>query len=919
MWSMRGSRWLTPAWVLLLLLAGTYSHTAIAQTARPPSTSTPTPEQIEAFRDLSPEQQRAVLDAASRSNSPGGQPVTDDPLQDPSVTTPGTLLQPALPPGPPRIAGDGTIVIKVTVDDTPDPNRAAVLRSRSDRIHAGNPYRLGSGGQLTLPFLPPIGMGGLTDEEAAQRLDADPRLDGMSFEVRLLPVEPFGTAALRPFGYDVFKDVPSTFAPATDIPVPADYAIGPGDRVIVNLSGKRGASYSLTVDREGRVHLPDLGPVQVAGLGFEEMREQIEGRVAAEMIGVRATVTMGPLRSIRVFVVGDVVRPGSYTISGLSTVTHALFISGGVSQVGSLRRLELKRGGATVRRLDLYDLLLRGDTANDARLQSGDVVFVPPIGATAGIAGRVNRPAIYEFDSGATVSDLVNLSGGLTPDADARVASLERIDGTGERTVLNFNLSSAEGRTLKLLPGDVLTVPQVLEELARSVTLEGEVQRPGRYAWRSGMRLTDLLVRLDALKINADQRYILIRRERLPERRVEVLSADATQAFASPASAANPELASRDRVLVFSMQRDRGVELGKLLDELRLQARDTDPPPIVSISGRVRAPGYYPLESGMTLADLIRAGGGLDEAAYRLDAELTRLDIVNGESRQTEVVPLKLSDLLSGGESDVALQPYDTLVVKQTPDWDTQGTIKILGEVRFPGEYPIRKGETLSTTVLRAGGLTGHAFQEGAVFTREEIKTQERSQIENLATRLQSDLALVALQSAQSTTTRENTGDALAVGQSLLTQLRATKPTGRLVISLGGALASKNSDQDLELRDGDTLVVPPRRQFVTVIGEANNPTSHVWRRGLGRDDYLSLSGGTTDKADAKRIYVVRADGSVVAERSGKWFSRSSADIRPGDTIVIPLDTNKMRPLPLWTAVTTIIYNLAVSVAAIGSI
>jgi polysaccharide biosynthesis/export protein len=918
MWSMRGSRWLTPACVLLLL-AGTCSHTAIAQTARPPSTSTPTPEQIEAFRNLTPEQQRAVLDAATRSNS-GGQSVTEAPLQDPSVTMPGSLAQPALPPGPPRIAGEGTIVINVTVDETPDQNRAAVLRSRSDRIRAGNPYRLGSGGQLTLPFLPPIGMGGLTAEEAAQRLDADPRLDGLTFEVTLLPVEPYGAAALKPFGYDVFRDVPTTFAPATDVPVPSDYTLGPGDSVIVNFFGKRTGSNTLTVDREGRLHLPDLGPVQVASLSFEEMRDQIERRISAEMIGVRTTVTMGPLRSIRVLIVGDVVRPGSYTVSGLSTVTHALFISGGVSEVGSLRRVELKRSGAVVRRLDLYDLLLSGDSADDARLQSGDVVFVPPVGATAGITGRVNRPAIYEFGSNASISDLVSLSGGLSPDADPRAATLERIDAAGERTVLNLDVGSAEGRALKLRTGDVLTIPQVLDELARSVTLEGEVQRPGRYAWRAGMRLTDLLRRLDSLKVNADQRYILVRREHLTTRRIQVISTDSVEAFADPTSASNVELASRDRVMVFSMQRDRGVELSKLLDELRLQARDTDPPPIVAISGRVRAPGYYPLEPGMTLTDLIRAGGGLDEAAYKLDAELTRLEVVAGESRQTEVMPLKLSDLLSGGASDMALQPYDTLVVKQTPDWDTQGTVKILGEVRFPGEYPIRKGETLSAAVLRAGGLTEHAFPEGVVFTREEIKTQERSQIESLANRLQTDLALVALQGAQTTTPQAaDPSKALAVGQSLLTQLRASKPTGRLVIELQGALGNRGSEQDVQLRDGDALLVPPLRQFVTVIGEAQNPTSHVWRRGLSRADYLMLSGGTTDRANSKRIYVVRANGSVVP-RGSRWFSSGTdEEMRPGDTIVVPLDTERMRPLPLWTAVTTIIYNLSVAVAAIGSL
>jgi polysaccharide export outer membrane protein len=904
---------------VFFLILSTLPTLVAAQASGP----APTQEQLEAFRNLPPEQQRAVLDAMASRGANGQR--ADAPLQDPAVSQPA--LQPAMPlvpPGPPRFEGGATLLLEVTAATSDDTTRNSILESRRDRTHGGNPYRLDSEGRLTLPFLAPIGLKGLTAEEAAQRLNADPRLDGLEFNVSLLPVEPLGIEALKPFGYDVFREVPTTFAPATDIPVPPEYIIGPGDTLILELFGKRSGRYSLVVDREGRLHLPEIGPLVVAGSGFDEVRSEIEQRAGEQMIGVRASVSMGPLRSIRVFIVGDVARPGSYTMSGLSTITHALFTSGGVSQVGSLRKVELKRRGATMRRLDLYDLLLRGDTSNDVSLQSGDVVFVPPIASSVGIAGKVNRAAIYELAGETRVEELLQLAGGLSPDADPRVATLERIDANSQRVVIDVDLTTAAGRSLELRSGDVLIVPQVLEDRASGVTLEGHVVRPGRHAWREGLRLTDVLGRLDALKLNADQRYILIRRERMPARRLEVLSADAVAAFAARGTDADPLLQSRDRIIVFSRQRDRGVELDHLLDELRLQSRDTDAPPVVSVSGRVRAPGRYPLESGMTVSDLVRAGGGLDEAAYGAHAELTRFELANGESRQTEVLTLELQQVLTGSVgADLTLKPYDTLVIKETPDWSEQGTVRILGEVRFPGEYPVRKGETLSSVVARAGGLTDHAFQEGAVFTREEVKQQERQQIETLANRLQSDLALVALQSAQATTNeRQSPREALAVGQSLLTQLRGTTPTGRVVIHLGAALERKQSDEDIQLRDRDTLVVPPLRQTVTVIGEAQNPASHVWRRGLSRDDYLRLSGGTSDKADAKRIYVVRADGSVLPRERGSRFFHTSAgseDIRPGDTIVVPLDTDRMRALPLWTAVTTIIYNLSVAVAAIGSL
>lgn len=917
-----GRGWIVARGLVFLFLSSLTPQLGLAQAAP----ATPTPEQIEVFRNLPPDQQRTVLEAVTERS--GASRREDESLPDPNVTAPlesreGTPLE-RIERGPPRIEGGATLVLEVSVkndEEETNPDLAATLAARQARIVAGNPYHLDRDGRLSLPALPPIPLAGLTARQAEQRLNAEPRLARLTFKVQLLPVAPVGAEALKPFGYDVFREVPTTFAPANDIPVPPDYAIGPGDRVRLEYFGKRSSSYSLVVDREGRIHVPDIGPVQVAGLSFDEVRSEIEQRVASELIGIRASVSMGPLRSIRIFVVGDVVRPGSYTVSALSSVTHALFTSGGVSEVGSLRDIQLKRAGATVARLDLYDLLLHGNAADDLRLQSGDVVFVPPLGATAGAGGRVRRPAIYEIRSGASVADLVELAGGITPDADARAARVERIDDKGNRVVLDVDLTTPAGRELKLRAGDVLTVPQVPDELARGVTLEGHVLRPGKYAWHEGMRLTDLLGSLTALKFNADQRYVLIRREEFPSRRIQVLSADAIQAFAAPGTDADPLLRSRDRVIVLELRRDRGPAIADLIEEVRLQARDNQPVGIVSVSGRVRAPGQYPLEPGMTVSDLVRAGGGLDEAAYKLTAELARLQVVDGQQRATVVSELQLSELLTGSAAtDVPLQPYDTLVIKEIPEWAEQGTVRLLGEVRFPGEYPVRKGETLSSVVERAGGLTEHAFPEGAVFTREEIKAQEQKQIEQLASRLQNDLALLALQGAQAAgASSQNAGEALAVGQQLLTQLRAARPVGRLVIDLNKALTAKGSDEDVQLRKGDTLTVPPLRQYVAVIGEVQNPTSHVWRRGLDRNDYLGLSGGVTDKADEKRIYVVRADGSVVARNSGRWFHSGNVDIRPGDTIVVPLDTQKMRPLTLWTAVTTIIYNLAVSVAAIGSL
>lgn len=885
---------------------------------------TPTPEQIEMFRNLPPDQQQAILQALGSSAGVSAAPIESSAVEDNRGSRVGGADPAAAQrrggpkserePSSSRISAGSTLILDVSLSDA---DGSEQLIARRDRIIANNPYRLDEQGRVLLPSIPPISLSGLTSVQAAQRLNYDPRLAGLRFSVTLLPIEPSGTEALKPYGYELFDELPTEFISAANAPVPLDYRIGAGDNIIVEFFGSRTGRYFLVVDRNGTLTLPLLGPMQAVGLTFDQLRSDIDRRVSEQLVGARASVTMGELRSIRVFVVGDVVLPGAYMVSSLSTITHALLASGGVSKIGSLRDIELKRAGKTVARLDLYDLLLRGDTSQDVQLEQGDAILVPPVGSTAGIAGQVRRPAIYEFRDGDTVGDLLDLAGGFTPDADPRRVRLERISAERERIVLELDLTEKSARDQPLLAGDLITVLRILDD-TRGVGLEGHVHRPGQYAWRDGMRLTDLLGSLEAFKLNADLRYVLIRRESVPDRRVHVISADAVKAFEQPGGNDDPLLHNRDRVIAFSRSPDRGSVLQDLLEELRLQTRDNDPVPIVSVGGRVRAPGEYPLEPDMTVADLVRAGGGLDDAAYAATAELTRYAVVDGEMRKTEVLDLNLSVTGAGVlDSTTKLSPYDVLVIRETPNWREQESVTLVGEVRFPGTYPIRKGETLSSVIERAGGLTDVAFPKGSVFIREELKVQERQQIETLINRLQSDLAVLALQSSQEA--GRSTAETLQAGQSLLAQLRDVEPTGRLVINLSGAIARRGGEDDIELRDGDRLMIPRMKQYVSVIGEVQNATTHVYKSGLDRNDYIELSGGTTQRADTKRTYVVRADGSVVPPRGQYWFRRgSTAPLEPGDTVVVPIDTERMRPLPLWTSVTTIIYNLAVAVAAVNS-
>jgi protein involved in polysaccharide export with SLBB domain len=321
----------------------------------------------------------------------------------------------------------------------------------------------------------------------------------------------------------------------------------------------------------------------------------------------------------------------------------------------------------------------------------------------------------------------------------------------------------------------------------------------------------------------------------------------------------------------------------------------------------------------MRVSDLIRAGGSLDDAAYGGSAELSRFVIENGQARRTEVIPVDLAAVLRGDPSaDIPLQPYDGLFIKEISGWSEQEQVTLSGEVRFPGNYPIKRGETLKSVIDRAGGLTDLAFVEGGVFTREELQKREQKEIDRLTDQMQNQLAESSLMLSRAG--QVGAAQTLSVGQTLLVQLRSAKAVGRLVIDLPAALgATKGSADDIVLKGGDQLIIPKRSQEVTVIGEVQNVTSHLYHPGLTRDEYIGLSGGATRMADQSRTYVVRADGTVVAGANRWRRAGSAAGIHPGDTIVVPLDTERMPALPLWQSVTTILYNIAIAVAAVHSL
>jgi polysaccharide export outer membrane protein len=876
-----------------------------------------TPQQLDALMSLPEGERNKLLRQLGNGSAGAG----SGPAPGSSALNPGNpLLQQsgngpqAAAAGNGRLSGESTVIVRFEPRGGGDDLSTFLRELIGKRV-----YELDRYGVLHLRNIFHIPLAGLSPAQAGTRIESEPGLEVFNVTVEVLPLALTGPDSLDLFGRDFFARARALLIDPATTPVPGDYIIGPGDVIAARLYGADNQFFELTVDREGQMVLPRVGPIAVAGLSLDQLRDELTTRVREQMIGVNATVTMQRLRSVQVFVLGDVEGPGAYTVDGLTTITNALLLSGGVRRNGTLRGVQLKRNGKVARTLDLYDLLLRGDTRNDVRLQNGDVIFVPPIGRTVGIEGAVNRPALYELRTERTVGDLLALAGGLRSVAQQTNARLERIGEGGRRTLIDLDLGSAQDTGRMLRNGDVLRVVPVLEVAEGIVTLAGHVREPRDFEWRPDLRLTDLIPTPDALNPFADTGYVLIRREDAAGR-IDIETTDLRLALSEPGGPADLLLRPRDRVFVFELSTDRSGIIGPLVTQLGEQREYGEALPVARIAGEVAIPGRYPVTDGMRVSELVRAAGNLKEAAYTLEAELTRRVLVDGQFARVEFIDVDLAAALAGDRTaDIPIEAHDYLTIKLVPELRDNDLVTIGGEVRFPGVYPMKRGETLAQIIERAGGLTDLAFPRGSVFTRVELRAREQKRLDQLAQRLEGDLAAAAVQSAQSEDARD-AAESLRIGQELLRQLRGTEATGRLVINLDLLLAQgPGSEQDIVLRDGDRLFIPQSTQEVTVIGEVQFPSSHLHDGMLKRDDYLGLAGGLTAQADKKRIYVVRANGSVVMGSDSKWFRRTGVQVESGDTIIVPLDADRIRPLALWTSISAILYQLGLAAATASAI
>jgi protein involved in polysaccharide export with SLBB domain len=719
--------------------------------------------------------------------------------------------------------------------------------------------------------------------------------------------------SLKPFGYDLFANSPTTFAPAASIAVSNEYLLGPGDTLDILFYGKKNNTISLEINREGFVVFPDLGPIGLSGLTYGEVKKMLQARISAQMIGTQVSISMGSLRSMQIFVLGEAFMPGAYTVSSLSTITHALVSAGGVTDIGSLRNIQLKRKGELVATLDLYDLLLGGDTSNDVRVQAGDAIYIPTVGDTVSVEGQVLRPAIYEIKGGESAEDLIDLAGGLLPKALSSSSRLQRINDDGFMTVLDLNMNNSSDQSTALQGGDYLIIDEITDYKKDIVTVYGALPHEGEFSWRDGMRVSDIIDGRGMLDHEADLDVALLVREIDDSADIEVLTFKLGNILSDISGKDNLKLESRDMIIVFSDYQDRSLVLLPFIENLKRQASIDGLARVVTASGKVRFPGEYPLTEGMTVRDLIYLSGGLLDSAYSQSAEVSRLDLSNPD---TAVLSIVISDLTSS--SRTKLMPSDRVEFRTIPEYRETRSIELEGEFVFPGAYVFGKGETLSSVIRRAGGFTDEAFVSGSVFLRESLKEREQLEIDRLIGLLNEEVAGDQMRDTNSGI--EVDKGKIEAQKSAIESLTSSVATGRLVIPLDDIMA--NSSQDLVLKDGDRLLIPKVSQEITILGEVRRPTSYLFDPDLSPADYIKQSGGFKDRADEKGVFIVKADGAVIMPKKGLFrFSSAKNSIGPGDTIVVPLDTDEkeIQGIQLLSEVSQILYQLSLGAAAINSL
>ena len=711
------------------------------------------------------------------------------------------------------------------------------------------------------------------------------------------------TGKLLPlFGASLFEN-PMAYAADAAAPAPAEYVLGPGDEVRIQIWGTVDFAGNQTLDRNGQINLPKIGAINLGGVQVKDLEAVLRKQVGTVFNNVSVNAALGKLRGITVYVVGQANQPGTYNLNSLSTLVNAVFASGGPNTNGSMRQIELKRGGKTITTLDLYDFIGKGDKSKDAALQPGDVIMIPPAGPRMALVGATDHGAIYELKPSSKVKDILALGGGLSALVSQQKALLERINlptaptaqiaqmppsnptQQAPRQVQNLMLNP-QGLEQALQDGDVLMLLPISPAFANAITLQGTVAQPLRHPWVSNMRVSDLIPDRDAL--------------------------------------ITPDYYKRKNKLVQTIETDKAKD-GRTGQEIRDQRDPRDPA------------FAYDTQESAKLKDTKDAG---KEVAQRINSMVDQInwdyavvERLNPKDLRVELIPFNLGKAVVQKDPahNLVLQAGDVVTILsstdvQLPSERKTRMVRIEGEVAAPGVYQTLPGETLPQLLQRVGGLTPQAYVFGTEFTRESVRKQQQENLDQVIRRLEAQGV-----SAGATLAANLTGDRAAQAATLqqqqqqqmqgqINRLKALKSKGRVSLELD---ADKQTLPSLPLEDGDTILIPTLPAFVAAAGSVNNDNVFIYRQGKTVADVLAAAGLNED-SEPNEAFVLRADGSIFSRKTAGWFSRfEGAKLMPGDTVVVPSKVDResgyntlMRGLRDWTQIFS---NLGIGAAAIKTL
>ena len=729
------------------------------------------------------------------------------------------------------------------------------------------------------------------------------------------------------YGANLFRGAPSTFAPVDLAPVPDNYIVGPGDELRIRAWGQVSFQFNVRVDRSGDVYLPQVGQVHVAGLAFSELDPHLRQAIGRVYHNFDLTVDLGQIRAIQVYVSGQARRPGVYTVSSLSTLADALFASGGPSMEGSMRSIELRRGNDVVTRFDLYDLLIRGDKTKDARLLSGDVIFIPPVGPQAAVVGSVRNPAIYELQPQETLSGLLAECGGVSSVAAQARVSIERIDEHRDRQAIEVGFDSS-GLATSLADGDLVRVYAIVPMYQKTVTLRGNTANPGRFAWRQGMRVSELIPDKESL-LTRDYWW---RRAQLGLPAPDFEPVPAFTNLRQPADNHPVVLPRAPQQQTTSGSVQTGTEStgppvvpqdpygSQFPYQVPYNEQPPQQSPQTSPSGMSQAPaltaqqraGSTPLASqevsNPSQTSLATRRTSVQITAPEIDWDYAVIERLDPETLKTDLLSFDLGKLVlhHDASQDLELQPDDVVTIFSQADINVPVAeqtklVRLEGEFVHSGVYSVQPGETLRQLVERAGGLTQNAYLYASEFTRVSTRAVQQARIDEYVQSLSLAIQRNVVNLAASPVAQGLAGGSVAQSseQSLLTSLKQIRATGRIVLQFQPLTSHVEDLPEIALEDGDRFVVPHVPATVNVVGAVYDQNSFLYSQQLRAGAYLRRAGNTTREADRRREFIIRADGEVVSRDTSNspWGSEfNGLHIYPGDTIVVPEKIFKPSPL-----------------------